>query len=485
MLAITRSQIESFFYLVCMLVSFLLTVWVCVEYNKNEDVIEVAYQKFDLREDNSPYPSISLCVMDAYRKSSLNKEGNQNTNLTAYTDFLNGNLWFKEMLEVDYHSVTIDVRDYLISTCMTTTAHSECHPIDKIEPMVLAGPLGATKCFSFHHTLSLDKTTTNEKDTSHVDHVHLDEVMISINSSLFPNGIRPSSGQFIIMFHYPFQLIRSIYTTFLNWPSRDQGSSKYYAMQFYMKSVEIIKRRKDGSEDCSESKNYDEEVQEIIMEFVGCQPPFWTSKYFHPPCHSKRQLKDIFKYHKAALFQDYAVKKFDPPCVEIKKIDISFEDKSGEENKDNFNNAFYKRFEEKAGGLDNWFLIHMHFWSILDFKEIKQIKAYPFQSLIGNASGYIGFLVGVSVSELPYFIFWLCVKIKKLVRYSNARLNEKGKEGERLPSRVTYVEPSQSLHEGYEIQDHFHRIELYMHNKVFDLQTQIKELKNIVEKDDT
>ena len=161
MLAITRSQIESFFYLVCMLVSFLLTVWVCVEYNKNEDVIEVAYQKFDLREDNSPYPSISLCVMDAYKKSSFNGEGNQNTNLTAYIDFLNGNLWFKEMLEVDYHSVTIDVRDYLISTCMTTTAHSECHPIDKIEPMVLAGPLGATKCFSFHHTLSLDKNTTN------------------------------------------------------------------------------------------------------------------------------------------------------------------------------------------------------------------------------------------------------------------------------------------------------------------------------------
>ena len=36
-------------------------------------------------------------------------------------------------------------------------------------------------------------------------------------------------------------------------------------------------------------------------------------------------------------------------------------------------------------------------------------------SAIGNASGYIGFAIGWSISELPRLIFWLCAKTKKLI----------------------------------------------------------------------
>ena len=48
-------------------------------------------------------------------------------------------------------------------------------------------------------------------------------------------------------------------------------------------------------------------------------------------------------------------------------------------------------------------------------KEIKQIRAYSIMSVIGNASGYIGFAVGWSISELPRLIFWLYAKRKSFI----------------------------------------------------------------------
>ena len=35
------------------------------------------------------------------------------------------------------------------------------------------------------------------------------------------------------------------------------------------------------------------------------------------------------------------------------------------------------------------------------FKEIKQIRAYNVQSLIGNAGGYIGLFLGYTLKEMP------------------------------------------------------------------------------------
>ena len=38
------------------------------------------------------------------------------------------------------------------------------------------------------------------------------------------------------------------------------------------------------------------------------------------------------------------------------------------------------------------------------FKEIKQIRAYNVQSLIGNAGGYIGLFLGYTLKEMPSFL---------------------------------------------------------------------------------
>ena len=39
-----------------------------------------------------------------------------------------------------------------------------------------------------------------------------------------------------------------------------------------------------------------------------------------------------------------------------------------------------------------------------EYKEIRQIRAYDAQSLIGNAGGYIGLFLGCALRELPSFL---------------------------------------------------------------------------------
>ena len=48
-------------------------------------------------------------------------------------------------------------------------------------------------------------------------------------------------------------------------------------------------------------------------------------------------------------------------------------------------------------------LIKMNFLSG-HFKEIKQVRAYNVQSLVGNAGGYIGLFLGYTLKEMPFFL---------------------------------------------------------------------------------
>ena len=391
-----------------------MTLWVTLEYLKNEDVIEISYRKFDQTKGDSQYPSMSLCFVDSYKHTVFEKthhsKKDKNISTTSYTDFINGDVWDDNMLKVKYANVTLDLKDYLISTCMITTMSRDCQEIDKIDTVVFPSPLGVLKCFSIHHIIGSEYNTEKSMKSSVLN---LDEVMISINNSIFPNGIRPTSGRFLIMFHYPYQLVRSIYTTFYNWPTQENADSRYYAMQFHVKSVETYKRREDGNSECYDWKHYDSKTMEDVMKSVGCQPTYWKSKFKRPICHSSTQMKNIVSHYQAKLYQDDQFEKVIPPCVEIKKVDVEFEENVGDTSKNEFSNDFYEKFAQKAGTKHGWFIIHLHFWSSIDFKEIKQIRAYPIMSAIGNASGYVGVLVGASLPQIPFLIFWAVSKLKR------------------------------------------------------------------------
>ena len=120
-------------------------------------------------------------------------------------------------------------------------------------------------------------------------------------------------------------------------------------------------------------------------------------------------MKRIALHYQAQLYQSSQFQKVTPPCVEIKKIDVHFAEDIGDKSKNSFNNEFYEQFAKLAGSRNDWFIIHLHFWAAIEFKEVKQIRAYSVMNAIGNAAGYLGFLLGVSISQL---IVWVITQIK-------------------------------------------------------------------------
>ena len=66
------------------------------------------------------------------------------------------------------------------------------------------------------------------------------------------------------------------------------------------------------------------------------------------------------------------------------------------------------------GYSDDFFVLNVNF-KAPTFKEIKQVRAYNAQTLIGNAGGYIGLFLGYTLKEIPTFL-------RNLYKYAIKRL---------------------------------------------------------------
>ena len=116
------------------------------------------------------------------------------------------------------------------------------------------------------------------------------------------------------------------------------------------------------------------------------------------------------------LFQKYV-----PPCIEITKMDVRYDEKPGKVVRDRAQNVM-KHFENAAGTTKGWFVINTQLWKSTYFKQMNTVKAYSFQSMIGNSGGYIGLLVGITISDLPCFLCKLYFAIKGIIQgYENSQ----------------------------------------------------------------
>ena len=382
-------QFSLIFYYLCLFTSFITSLWCVFEYRKDKDITEISYQKFDSKKPRSQYPSMSIMLLNPYKEDIILQYNDANINVSSYQQFLKGALWYDKMMSVDYKLSTIEINEKMIGSCITTMTSKNCIKIDKVESLSVVTPLGVFKCFS----------------VSFIHDSPLDEVFLAINNSLFPNGVRPPQSQFMVAFNYPHEIARSIITSLSDWPILNDANGDYHVMKFYLSNVEILKRRRDGAQRCYDWEIFDSQTIEDVMLSVGCQPPFWSTKKIHETCNSSQQLMNIGQQYWAKMFQDNTFQTYIPPCEEVQKIDIMYQEATGDEVRNEFNNEIFDEFEREAGTKKGWFVMNIHFWKSTHFKEILQVKAYSVQSVFGNAGGYIGLLVGITISDFPSFIF--------------------------------------------------------------------------------
>ena len=72
------------------------------------------------------------------------------------------------------------------------------------------------------------------------------------------------------------------------------------------------------------------------------------------------------------------------------------------------------------GFSDDFFVLNVNFQA-RKFKEIKQVRAYTTQTLIGNTGGYIGLFLGYTIKEIPTFLRCLYEYVMKRFHQNDTR----------------------------------------------------------------
>ena len=96
---------------ICLIVTILLVGYSIFVYVQNHDITKIGNKKYHFT-SKDVYPSISICFGDVLDSKKLEARG---TNKTSYTSFLQGKIWSKLLLDINFEDVTIDLEDYLLA----------------------------------------------------------------------------------------------------------------------------------------------------------------------------------------------------------------------------------------------------------------------------------------------------------------------------------------------------------------------------------
>ena len=141
-------------------------------------------------------------------------------------------------------------------------------------------------------------------------------------------------------------------------------------------------------------------MMKAITDNLECRPVYWGIHTNTPICNSKEKMAAFERYFFNHYFGSNESVCDIPPCIEIESMNIEYSDIEAEDqNKIEENNAERYHSQEPL----DWFKVRLWFRSN-QFMEIKQVRAYNFQDLVGNAGGYIGLFLGYSLVQSPFII---------------------------------------------------------------------------------
>ena len=101
----------------------------------------------------------------------------------------------------------------------------------------------------------------------------INHVYIGINNTVFKSGKRMNSD-FMIMFNYPNQVLRSWQFSREHWSNRKSNPIKSYVIEVFVKAVEIFKRRNKYNSPCLDGTKYDNSALLEMIRIIKCTPSY-------------------------------------------------------------------------------------------------------------------------------------------------------------------------------------------------------------------
>ena len=335
-----------FFNLACFSVAFAMTlVWFCT-YLRNEDSVRVDLKTFDFAEGR--YPMLSFCLVEPFIDFKL-KMYNETLTGEMYKDFLLGHSFSKEMNDINFDDVTLNLADFYLGSNIKFRNDIKWHQFNKLPRVTYSGFRGSfLKCFGL---------TSN--------FTSIDMIYFTFNSSLYPDGIRPYSKSFVsVLLHIPKQLSSAGSSMMGSWPKRIE--KKGHTMVFNLQQLEVLKRRNKRNDPCVPNElNFDQIILDDYLEKLGCKAPYHKSDKSLELCNSKEDMEN-------ANFDLMGSDKAKKACTSASILTFRY-DENDINDEDSFNVAI--KYPNQ-------------------YKEVVMVRAVDLQTVIGNSGGYIGLFLG-------------------------------------------------------------------------------------------
>ena len=374
-------------------------------YILDEDITQVVYHKYHDPEFYF-YPSFSFCfkapflgyesfkpyfqektddelkvVAKNYRKNFLT--GKLLSNLTHTLDHASD---LEKYFEVDYDNVTKRMEESIsqiqirlkngvsLNYKLLNGSFNLNHVPEKGTNRKILKKYFKYEMPTFHISSRRKNTKCYAFSPPFIPHESIGSFRIYIIPTIFRDErLNLQKEQFNLKFHYPNQHMRALSNNF-GWKSKyanKMNEPKFYTRKYILGSLEVVRRRNKHTQLCIEGK-YDESIHDEAIKTIGCKTPVTMSKTEAPFCKSRKSFDD---------FNDIVDKKDNLfPCNEIESLLQWHEEKKEIMGKKSLEKKF-----RKTGLVE----IDVRFLGEL-YKEIRHVKAYCIESLIGNAGGYIG-----------------------------------------------------------------------------------------------
>ena len=379
---------QKIFKTACVIATLIFTGMWIYRFLLDEDTTTVESRSFFATEDDK-LPVMSMCFKQSFDDKMLKQFG-ENTTEKNYVDYLDGKYFDESMMKIDYLSSTTNISDFIISYTVWFLNGSS---IDAIRTNVsFKAPYYTYSWNSWGHTVKcfgLEITDPKVKT-----------VAIYMNRDIFPRKIRPANGGFVILFHYPNQVLMSYASAKRTWSIRNNVSN--YQMGFNLVNSEVnILRYKPRFQNCVKDwKNFDKLLLQSHINSVGCKSPYFGDDYKGALCNNERDNKN-------AVFYFSRLRDGIPPCRSFESLDYTV------------TKADYPGKLERFGkSYDHWFSVVLRIRNSR-FKALIQKKEVDFQCLVGYVGGYLGMFTGFAITQIPDTILEIIRFCKRCLKRKN------------------------------------------------------------------
>ena len=307
------SKIYLVFHILCLSAAISLTIYWIHVFSLNNDLVTVDYKKY-FSEQNNVFPVLSICLKNPISKTKLESQ-NPSIDVESYLKFLNGQLFDKNMTQIEYPKVIQNANDYIEEDFIRYRNGSfvAFHPEYRDHDMYKAGFVNKSKTQKPYATYAFFFISCFYQcyELSVPQDKNIYAFIFRINNNIFPTGVRAQSYDLLTIFHYPNQLLVANNRRFV-WP-QERNSEDSYFMRFQIQNVEVLKRRQTRSRPCNENwENHDNDIMKKFTRDINCRPPYLDVRNVSI-CTSKKKLEKEFYLRS----DDYGI---NPPCREMKKV---------------------------------------------------------------------------------------------------------------------------------------------------------------------